>query len=364
MRPTAAVHAISPGVVLCRVQAGRRSARRIPVPRAFFLLLLLGTSVGMTRSEPVLRAQSEARSRIVATPVALDPDSGPQNSRRGVGALRYVAGYALTSADPRFGGISAMTLTPRGFLALSDGGTVMWITAKPVTNRAGMRRPGALRLLPLPAGPGDSAVKADRDSEAIATDARGRIWVAYERHNSLWRYTPGFGRAEANRAPPEMARWRPNSGAEAMARLPDGRFLLFSEGAGRARDTSDVLIFDRDPVDPSAKGVRAGYRLPAGFSVTDAALLGDEQLMTLHRSFSISDGVAASIGIVDLAAFKPGAVVTPRIAATLRPPLTVDNMEALAIERVGRRTYIWIASDDNFSALQRTLLLQFELVER
>lgn len=338
--------------------------RRIPVPRILFLLLLLGTSIGMTRSEPVLRAQSEARSRIVATPVALDPRGG----RRSVGALRYVAGYALTSADPRFGGISAMSLTPDGFVALSDGGTVMWITAKPGTGR----RPSALRLLPLPAGPGDSTVKADRDSEAMTTDARGHIWVAYERHNSLWRYSPGFGRAEGNRAPPEMARWRLNSGAEAMARLPDGRFLLFSEGAGRAPNTSpgtspntsEVLIFDRDPVDPRAKGVRAGYRLPAGFSVTDAALLGDGRLMTLHRSFSISHGVAASVGIVDLDAFTAGAIVTPRIVATLRPPFTVDNMEALAVEHVGARTFVWIASDDNFIALQRTLLMRFELVER
>ena len=55
--------------------------------------------------------------------------------------------------------------------------------------------------------------------------------------------------------------------------------------------------------------------------------------------------------------------ITPRIVATLRPPLNVDNMEALAVERSGGRTRIWIASHDNFSALQRTLLLQFELVE-
>ena len=46
-----------------------------------------------------------------------------------------------------------------------------------------------------------------------------------------------------------------------------------------------------------------------------------------------------------------------------RPPLIVDNLEALAVERVGGALRIWIASDDNFSMLFRTLLLQFELME-
>lgn len=320
--------------------------------RFLLLLMLLGTSIGMTRSEPLLRARSESVSRLVAIPVALDPDG----RRRQVGSLRYVSGWELRSPDPRFGGISALGLTPRGFVALSDSGTVMWIDGQD-------RLPQSLRLLPLPAGPGDSARKSDRDSEAFATDGSGRVWVAYERHNSVWRYAAAFRRAEANRAPPEMRRWAGNSGAEAMVRLSDGRFLVFSEGAGSVARSSDVLMFDRDPTDPAARAARMSYRLLAGFSVTDAALLGDGRVLTLHRSISVSDGVAASVGLIDLGAFQPGAVLTPRIIATLRPPLTVDNMEAIAVERRGRSTRIWIASDDNFTSLQRTLLLQFELLE-
>jgi len=233
---------------------------------------------------------------------------------------------------------------------------VMWIDGKD-------RRPQSLRLLPLPAGPGDSARKSDRDSEAFATDGAGRVWVAYERHNSVWRYAAAFRRAEASRAPPEMRRWTGNSGAEAMVRLNDGRFLVFAEGAGSVAGSSDVLMFDRDPTDPAAKAARMSYRLPAGFSVTDAALIGDGRVLTLHRSFSLSGGITASLGLINLAAFEPGAVLAPRVIATLRPPLAVDNMEAVAVERRGRSSRIWVASDDNFTSLQRTLLLQFELVE-
>lgn len=322
------------------------------MPRVLFLLLLLGTSVGMTRSEPIQQARNESTTRVVAMQVPLDPEGG----HRRVGALVYVSGYVLESADPRFGGISAMARTPQGFVALSDSGTVMWINAA-------RGRPTSVRLLPLPAGPGTGAKKSDRDSEALVRDERGRIWVAYEHHNSIWRYGPDLHHAEANRAPADMRRWPANSGPEAMVRLDDGRFIVFSEDV-RRDGTSDVLLFDRDPTDPRSRAERLSYRLPRGFSVTDAALLGAGRIVTLHRSASISDGLVASVGIADLGAIRAGAVVAPRIVSTLHPPLTVDNMEALAVERVGGRTRLWIASDDNFSALQRTLLLQFQLDER
>lgn len=321
--------------------------------RFLFLILLFGSSVTMTRSEPALRARSESVGRLVALPVALDPAAGG----RTVGALRFISGWELRSADPRFGGISALALTRDGFVALSDSGTVMWLGGT-------RRRPSSLRLAPLAEGPGNSERKADRDSEAIAFDPAGRVWVTYERHNQVWRYSPGFRRAEASRQPPEMRHWRASSGAEAMARLHDGRFLIFSEGSGSVARSSDLLLFDRDPTDPRARADRMSYRLPEGFAVTDAALLGGGRIMTLHRSFSVTGGVAASLGIADLAEFRRGAVIVPRIIATLRPPLTVDNMEALAIERRGGKTHVWIASDDNFSTLQRTLLMQFALDEK
>jgi hypothetical protein len=38
-------------------------------------------------------------------------------------------------------------------------------------------------------------------------------------------------------------------------------------------------------------------------------------------------------------------------------------MEALSVTQENKRTIIWLASDDNFIPLQRTLLLKFELRE-
>jgi hypothetical protein len=42
----------------------------------------------------------------------------------------------------------------------------------------------------------------------------------------------------------------------------------------------------------------------------------------------------------------------------------VDNMEALGVHRTPQgETVLTLLSDDNFSALQRTLLLQFTLLD-
>jgi hypothetical protein len=62
------------------------------------------------------------------------------------------------------------------------------------------------------------------------------------------------------------------------------------------------------------------------------------------------------------APIAPGARLEAEELALLRRPLSVDNFEGVAC-RLGPRgeSLIYLVSDDNFSATQRTLLLQFAL---
>ena len=53
----------------------------------------------------------------------------------------------------------------------------------------------------------------------------------------------------------------------------------------------------------------------------------------------------------------------PRELARLQPPLTIDNMEGVSATIENGRTIVWLVSDDNFTPLQRTLLLKFALAE-
>ena len=67
---------------------------------------------------------------------------------------------------------------------------------------------------------------------------------------------------------------------------------------------------------------------------------------------------------VALGEIKPGAVVDGPVLFDVDLGYEIDNMEGLSVHRsAGGETILTLISDDNFSAVQRTLLLQFTLVE-
>lgn len=291
--------------------------------------------------------------RVTATPVPLDPRDPGRNQ---LGKLQYLGGWVLKGSDRRFGGVSSMTLQDGHFVMLSDGGVVTRFRfdghAGPVADYA---------MSELPDGPGDGTRKVDRDSESSTFDpASGHVWAGFETRNQIWRYTKGFAQADGHVAPKAMSKWPRNEGAEAMVRLRDGRFLVFAETKMRPDGSHVALLFPGDPVE-GAEPVEFGYRGPAHFAPTDAAQLPDGRVVVLHRRFGIPAGFAAAITIIDPNAIRPGGVVTGTPVAMFAPPLTVDNMEALAIEQQGGWTILWVASDDNYFFGERTLLLKFAL---
>jgi hypothetical protein len=311
---------------------------------AFLILLLLGTFAppALYRSKP-----PPAHPVIVFDGVPLDsrhPD------RKRVGTLTWLGGWVLESNDPRFGGISALHVSGNRVTALSDAGTLMRFSL-----------PGAAadtRIEPLSAGPGSADVKGDRDSESMTVHG-GRAWVGFERSQAIWRYDLTGWRPESSARPPAMRRWRSNRGVEALVRLPGGRFLAFSEGGGFAE--SPAVLFHGDPAREGTRAETLRYRPPAGYRITDAALLPDGRLLLLHRRVRLTEGVAAKLTIARLPRMAPGALITGEEMAVLRTPVSVDNMEGLSVTSEGGRTIVWIASDDNFNPLQRTLLLKFAL---
>ncbi len=295
---------------------------------------------------------------ITLEPLALD---AADPARRKVGQLLFLGGWAITSDNGEVGGISSMvTLPDNRFLMLSDDGTLVGFTLDERGNQA--IRPF---IAPLPDGPPkpNEFARQNWDAESFLHDPdTGQFWVGYEHQHSIWRYGSSLSRKEAANFPAAMQGWPDNGGAEAMLKLPGGQFLVFSESAEYSLGGYQALMFDADPSDPASKAAAFGYRPPDGYKLTDAALLDGNSALMLHRRFTPLEGVSAILSIAQLADFQPGKVATSSPIATLKPPLKVDNMEALAVTRDAKGTIIWIASDDNFSALQETLLLKFRLL--
>jgi hypothetical protein len=290
--------------------------------------------------------------RVRAERVALDPADA---SRRQLGRLTFVGGVHLTSAEPAFGGFSALAVERDRITLLNDGGNLV---------RFRFGRDGRVSepaYAALPGGPGTGWNKLDRDTEALALDSgAGTMWVAYERANQIWRYSTDLKRAERASAPPAMRRWAANGGAETLVRRRDGSFIAIEEGR-RRRPWREMLVWAGDPtLQPQAR-FRLRYRPPAGYDPVDAVELPDGRLLVLNRWFGVPLRFANVLTIVERGAIRPGETIRGREIATLAAPLIHDNFEGVAVTVEQGRTIVWLVSDDNHSRWERTLLLKFAL---
>lgn len=320
--------------------------------RLFLLVPILATlSFSGDEPRPVLGASAD----MTATPVALDPAQPP---RRRVGALTYLGGVRLTSADPAFGGFSAMHVIGDRFLLVSDGGNIVRFAMGPDW------KPRDISFGDIQ-GPGGGWWKGDRDAEAMTGDpATGRLWVSFERWNRIARYDSTLARLERSAEPPAMRRWFSNGGGEAMARLRGGAFVVIAERS-RAKPGKSMgraaIRFDGDPVEAPRRGFRFSYLPPAGYDPSDLAELPDGRLLVLNRRVTLTEFFTAKLTLVDPSDIRPGAEVKGREIATIGPPLTRDNFEALAVTREGSATIVWLATDDNREVFERSLLMKFRL---
>ncbi|QAY77082.1 esterase-like activity of phytase family protein [Sphingosinicella sp. BN140058] len=310
-------------------------------------LLLLGTfaPVRITPPDP-----PPAVSLIHFQPVPVE--AGRPDDLR-VGKLLFLGGWNMESNDWRFGGISAMHVDGGLVTAISDSG---WLIRFPVPVAAGTQR---ARIEAVRKGSGAPVNKAQRDVESLIINGR-TAWIGLERQNGVWRFALPEWRELGGARPAAMRKWEENNGPEAMVRLPDGRFIIFSEGDG---GITEALMFPSDPSVPGARAIRMRYRPPAGYRITDATLLPDGRMLLLNRRISFVSGMKAKLAVAPVPPPRTGVLIAPQEIAAFAPPLTVDNMEAVSVTSEAGRTIVWLASDDNYMPLQRSLLLKFALEE-
>ena len=273
-----------------------------------------------------------------------------------LGAFELEGAWQLTSQYSAFGGYSALVPLPDGrLIAIADNG-----------RRFTFSPPG------VPAAPADSGEvlpwrvrpalhrRDDRDTEAATRDpATGTIWVAREGSNSIARVDPAF-RGFVSTRPPAMRDWPENGGPEAMVRLADGRFILLEEVTTSLVEPRlhHALLFPRDPL-TGVKPMQFTFAGAPEFSTTDMAQLPDGRVLILMRRllWPLPLRFAGRIMIADPAAIRSGAVWPSIEVAKLTSSLPVDNFEGMAIvPRGDGRVTVWLISDDNHAATQRTLL--------
>jgi hypothetical protein len=269
-------------------------------------------------------------------------------------SLRVDGVWVLESSNASFGGYSALLALPGGRLAAySDRGGVLTFAAPGEAST-----PPEFRVLTPTREIGFST-----DIESATRDpVSGRRWIGIETANVITRLSSD-GDPEEGVGPPEMHDWPTNSGAEAMLRLPDGRFIVLGESERRfSLAAGPGLLFAGDPVE-GARAISFRFVPPRGSHPTDIAGLPDGRVLILLRQLDFSvPPFRTRLVVADPRQIREGEEWPWAHLAELSPPLPRDNYEGLAtVPTSDGGAEIWIISDDNRASLQRTLLIKLHL---
>ncbi|MDY6924644.1 MAG: esterase-like activity of phytase family protein [Pseudomonadota bacterium] len=188
--------------------------------------------------------------------------------------------------------------------------------------------------------------KADGDAEGLFLLPDGRVAVAFERRHRLWAYgLDAAGAAEPLASPATV--FPLNSGMEGIAAAPDG-WRVAGESGGvwdcSARGCREVVGPPVEPVPDSEYRITGMDRDPGGdgFWVVERRFRAPVDVRGRIRRMA-ADGTLGPV-LVELSL-----------------PSTVDNFEGIAAVGRGDGVRLYILSDDNGNAAQRTLLLAFDV---
>ncbi|MBT4711169.1 MAG: esterase-like activity of phytase family protein [Alphaproteobacteria bacterium] len=291
------------------------------------------------------------------TPVVLDladPD------RVAVGDLIYLGGLRLNSPHRDFGGWSGLWVSPDGSRLVAVGDRGHWLTATIVSSQTG----GLIdltdgQLFPMLGVDGAAVAPPFSDAESIAA-LDGGLLVAFERAHRFWWYPGTTAEVLATAIPQEVFHPHPlhdapsNGGVEALTALADGTLLAFAEELF-GPDGALGWITNGDGLEQAITLATSDGYVPTG-----AATMANGDVLILERRFDLL-GFRSRIRILDQADIVADAIVTGTQIARLARPLLADNFEAIATVDTPNGTLIYVLSDNNFSVLQRTLLLVFKL---
>ncbi|PZO01810.1 MAG: twin-arginine translocation pathway signal [Hyphomicrobiales bacterium] len=309
------------------------------------------------------RAPESGRTSVTVsarTIPAFEPRS-PEKTR--FGKLVFRSGLVLSGDHERFGGFSGLWRGTSGadIIAVTDNG--FWLTAKVVSRDGRLTGLDQAELAPI-LGVSGRPLHRSRyyDTESLCI-SEGVAYMGVERTHDVLRFDwAGEGvmaRARIVPVPREVKRLPNNRGLEAIGVVPAGQplagaIVAISERSGADDEPTLGVILGRQP------GLFQVARHD-GYDITDLAFLPDGDMLLLERWYRTLRGVGMRIRRVPAASLKAGALLDGPALIQADFGQEIDNMEGLAVHQEGAKTILTLISDDNFSFLQRTVLLEYEL---
>ncbi|WP_417830897.1 esterase-like activity of phytase family protein [Terasakiella sp.] len=259
--------------------------------------------------------------------------------------LKLLSVTQLEADSRAFGGLSALLKKDGRLLAVSDRAHLFQFNPDM----------SLVDIMPL-LEKNDDELDGDHrvDSESLADAGDGLIYVSFERDDRIVPYNlAGYVMGKELPLPKEVYDLPFNDGLEAVETSSDGRLVIVAEGP---KDAPSTFLWVQDGTTKWQ-----AYKLPLsdGFRPTGLTRLPDDgRMVLLERFYRPLQGVAIRLSVLNVEIGQ-----REKVLATLRSPTPLDNFEGIIAEKneMGE-TILTLISDDNFSPLQRTLLMKLLLL--
>lgn len=306
---------------------------------------------------------------IEVTARPIDHLSVTDQGRNRFGHLLFRGGLDLRSTEGRFGGFSSLWRSPDGRHLVSVADNAQWLTARVQTSDGRLSGLSDTQLAPLLSGDG-RPLGGTRyyDTESL-TIANGVAYVGIERKHTIMRFEWG-AKGPAARAQPVVL---PRQVREDIEDLPNNHGLEAIGVAPLRSPLAGAVVAIAERARKNDKptrgfivtGPRQGefsVRRSNGYDVSDLAFLPDGDMLLLERQFLLFEGFHVRLRRVEAEAIGPDAEIDGAVIFESDSSQEIDNMEGLAVHQEARDVVLTLISDNNFSPLQRTLLLEFSFV--
>ena len=252
------------------------------------------------------------------------------------------------------GGLSGLEITETGnrLFAIGDRGQI--VTARVERDAEGMLGLSDLRVWPLRNPDGKEVHGLSADAEGLALAEDGTLFVSFEGRGRVWRYAEPGGPATYLPRHPDFDRLQTNSGLEALAVDARGRLYTLPERSGALTRPFPVYRLAGGTWDQPFSVPRRGGFLPVGADIGP-----DGRFYLLERAFN-GFSFRSRVRRFDLGETHLSGVVT-----LLETPLFArGNLEGLSVWRDGSGVLrLTMVADDNDNALQRRELVEYRVTE-
>lgn len=282
------------------------------------------------------------------------------------GAVEFIGGLDLVARDRRFAGLSGIDVSADGRTAYMVSDRGFMVTASLDYRDGRLAAISGIDITKI--FPDNGYGKDGNDAEDITVfgePAKTAVISMERQSDPLIRFR--FDGARLSQPEPvnvdTAARHLPrNTGLESVTPFPAsspyaGALLAITEGPRH---------YGGNAIDAWIVGIGA-LKITArdNFKITAARFLAGGDLLLLERRFTAGQGIGMRLRRIAGDQIRPNATLDGMILLEAGLWQQIDNMEGLAVHRDARgRTIITMVSDDNGSILQRTLLLQFALIDQ